>query len=129
MTEDERHLDLLGIFHYVVGGFAALFALFPVFHLAIGIAMVLGKFSGGENPPPPAIGWIFIALAAAFMLVGWTLAAVLVVAGRRIRARRSRDFCFVVACVECIFMPFGTVLGIFTIIVLNKDSVKALFRD
>ena len=28
---------------------------------------------------------------------------------------------------ECILMPFGTVLGVFTLIVLMRDSVKALF--
>jgi len=34
-----------------------------------------------------------------------------------------------VAAVECIFMPFGTVLGVFTIIVLNRPSIKALFQQ
>ena len=29
--------------------------------------------------------------------------------------------------IECIFMPVGTVLGVFTIIVLVRNSVKALF--
>jgi hypothetical protein len=29
--------------------------------------------------------------------------------------------------VACLFMPFGTVLGIFTIIVLVRPQVKALF--
>ncbi len=29
--------------------------------------------------------------------------------------------------VACMFMPFGTVLGVFTIIVLLRDSVKELF--
>jgi hypothetical protein len=31
------------------------------------------------------------------------------------------------ACIECMFMPFGTVLGVFTIIVFIRQSVKALF--
>jgi hypothetical protein len=35
--------------------------------------------------------------------------------------------CFAMAGVECIFMPFGTVLGVFTILVLNRQSVKELF--
>jgi hypothetical protein len=35
--------------------------------------------------------------------------------------------CFVMACGECMFMPFGTVLGVFTILVLNRQSVKGLF--
>jgi len=38
-------------------------------------------------------------------------------------------FCFVVACIECLFMPFGTVLGAFTIIVLMRPSVKNLFAQ
>jgi len=33
----------------------------------------------------------------------------------------------VMACVECLFIPFGTILGVFTIIVLLRESVKALF--
>jgi hypothetical protein len=32
-----------------------------------------------------------------------------------------------VACVECLSMPFGTVFGVFTILVLNRASVKELF--
>ena len=38
-------------------------------------------------------------------------------------------FCIVVAGVECMIMPFGTVLGVFTLIMLMKDSVKALFES
>jgi hypothetical protein len=33
----------------------------------------------------------------------------------------------VMAGVECIFSPFGTVLGIFTIFVLMRESVKQMF--
>lgn len=32
-----------------------------------------------------------------------------------------------IAGLECIFMPFGTVLGVFTLIALNKDSIKEMF--
>jgi len=32
-----------------------------------------------------------------------------------------------IACVECLFIRFGTILGVFTIIVLLRESVKALF--
>jgi hypothetical protein len=31
------------------------------------------------------------------------------------------------ACIECLFLPFGTILGVFTIIVLSRESVKELF--
>jgi hypothetical protein len=31
--------------------------------------------------------------------------------------------------INCIFIPIGTVLGVFTIIVLTRDSVKELFGE
>jgi len=34
----------------------------------------------------------------------------------------------VMAAIECIFMPFGTVLGVFTIVVLARPSVKEMFE-
>ena len=42
--------------------------------------------------------------------------------------RKHYTFCFVMACVECLSVPFGTVLGVFTILVLNRASVKELFN-
>ena len=37
-------------------------------------------------------------------------------------------YCLVMAGIECLFMPFGTVLGVFTIIVLMRESVKEMFK-
>jgi hypothetical protein len=34
----------------------------------------------------------------------------------------------VIACIECIFLPFGTILGVSTIIVLSHESTKQLFE-
>ena len=62
------------------------------------------------------------------ILCGWTLACFMIAAGRKLRGRRSRMFCLVIAGIECAFVPLGTVLGVFTIIVLVKDSVKAMFE-
>jgi hypothetical protein len=128
-SDDSSQVDLLGIFHYIVGGMTAFFACFPLIHVAIGLAMVLGKFDGNNAPPPPAaLGWLFVVLGGAFVLFGWMLAIAILVAGRKLRARSSRMYCLVVGAVECMMMPFGTVLGVFTIIVLMKDSVKELFE-
>jgi hypothetical protein len=127
MSTDEQHLNLLEIFHYVVGGLTALFACIPLIHFGIGVAMVAGAFDG-KDAPPAFLGWLFIVFAGFFILCGWTLAACLIVAGRRLRQRTHRRFCLVVAGLACLMMPYGTVLGVFTIIVLMRDSVKALFE-
>jgi hypothetical protein len=55
-------------------------------------------------------------------------AIVVAFAGRSLSRRNHYWFAFVVACVECIFVPFGTILRVFTIIVLSRESVKTLFR-
>jgi len=128
MTQDDEHLNLLGIFHFVVGGLIAFFSCFPLIHVGVGLAMVLGAFNTGTNPPPPAMGWIFIVFGAGFILLGWTIAMTIIVAGKRLRAKRSYMYCLVIAALECLIMPFGTALGVFTIIVLMKDSVKQAFE-
>ena len=39
MSDEANQLDLLAIFHYVVGGMTALFACIPLIHVAIGLAL------------------------------------------------------------------------------------------
>jgi hypothetical protein len=126
MTEDEQHLDLLAIFHYIVGGLTAVFSCIFLVHVAIGIAMLHGAFDG-KGAPPKFFAWLFIILPSVFILAGWTLSGFIVAAGRRLKRRVSRTFCLVIAGLECFLMPFGTVLGVFTIVVLMKDSVKQIF--
>jgi hypothetical protein len=128
VNEDAQHLQLLSIFHYVVGGLAGLFGCFPILHLAIGIAAVTGALDDGSgSPPPAAFGWIFILVAASMMAFMWAMAIAIIVAGWMLAARRAYTYCLVVAGVECMFMPVGTVLGVLTIIVLVRPSVKQLF--
>jgi len=125
MNQDEQYLKLLSIFHYVVGGLAALFACMPIIHLSIGIAMLVGAI----DDAPAFIGLMFVVMAVLFIAFGWTLAVCLIVAGRCLAKRKRYIFCLVIAAISCMFMPFGTVLGIFTIIVLMRPSVKELFTD
>lgn len=128
MKQDEDHLRLISIFHYVVAGLAGLFAMFPIIHLVIGLVIILApqKFAG-KGGPPPFLGWFFVLFAAAFITLGWVFAGCVFTAGRFLAKRKHYMFCFVMACVECVFMPFGTVLGVFTIIVLMRETVKQLF--
>jgi hypothetical protein len=70
-----------------------------------------------------------MAFAAFFIVAGWTLAGLMVLAGRSLAARTRYTFCLVIGAVECLFMPVGTVLGVFTIIVLVRESVKGMFRN
>jgi hypothetical protein len=131
MSEDLEHLKLLSIFHYVLAGFTALFACFPVIHLSIGISMLLGSFSSDypTSGPPSFFGLMFVVIPAIFILFGWALAICIFLAGRYLSSKRHRLFCLVIAGINCAFAPFGTVLGVFTIVVLMRPSVKNLFSS
>ncbi len=132
MNQDQEHLRLLSIFHYVVAGLSALFACIPLVHLTLGLFFIFAsdKMTGPGQPPPPAfIGWFFVILAAGFILAGWTFAICVLYAGRCLAKRKRLLFCQVMAGIECAFMPFGTVLGVFTLLVLTRASVKPLFGE
>jgi hypothetical protein len=126
MKQDLEHLKLLSIFHYVVAGMAALFACIPFIHFFMGLALATGAF-GDADPGTRPIGFGLMVFAGLFILAGWTLAALIAFTGRSLQTRKRFTFCLVMAGVECIFMPFGTVLGVFTIIVLMRESVKEIF--
>jgi MFS family permease len=131
MSQDEEHLKLLAIFHYIVGAIGAFFACFPLLYVGMGVLFVASPHfmtEGQKGPPPPAaIGYVFIAIGAFFALLGWSAAIATVISGRYIAKRRKRLFSVVMAAILCMFMPFGTVLGVFTIIVLTKESVQRLY--
>jgi len=128
MDKDLEHLKLLSIFHYVNAGIWALFGCFPILHLAMGIAMVLGAFSGGKNPMPAALGWFFIAFASIIISAGWTLAVCNFIAANKIKRHINYLFCLIVAGINCAFFPTGTVLGVFTFLVLLREPVKQIFK-
>lgn len=127
-TQDLEHLRLLSIFHYVVAAITGVLSLFPVIHLVIGIAMITGRM-GATDQEARFAGWIFVAFASVFIACGMTLAGFIAYAGRCLQRKRRHMLCLVVAALSCMMMPFGTVLGVFTLITLTKPQVKALFAD
>jgi hypothetical protein len=133
MNEDLEHLRLLSIFHYVVAGIGALFACFPCFHLAFGLILAItpGAIEHGTRGNPEIsqfIGAMMAGIAGVMILAGWTLALCVFLSARFLAVQRNYTFCLVIACILCIMVPFGTVLGVFTIIVLMRPSVKSLFN-
>src|SRR5437868_8304254 len=131
MNQDKGHLRLLAIFHYIAAGLAALFSCFPLLYTTIGAIFIFvarhGTPKPGEELPPEFLGWIFVGLGSFLFLLGITMAICILIAGRCLSRRKYYSFTLVMACIECLFIPFGTILGVFTIIVLSRESVRGLF--
>lgn len=128
---DDEHLNLLAVFHFVLAGFAVLGLLFLVLHCLLMRSIFMNTemwaHSKGGPPPPQIMAmmlWFYGFLA--LMLVMGGVANLL--SGQFIRQRKHRTFSLVVAGCNCIHVPLGTTLGVFTFIVLLRDPVRDLYQ-
>lgn len=129
MNKDLQHLKILSIFHYLVGGLIAVIASAFLFHFVVGVMMIVSPASmGGSPPPPPLLGWLFALGGGGAVLCGWTIGIGMMLAGRFLSRRKHPLFCTVMAGIATLWQPFGTVLGVFTLLVLLRPSVKRLFE-
>jgi hypothetical protein len=128
---DREQLGLLAIFYYVLAGISVLVGCFPVIHLTVGLLFLGGAVSlQGDSPdraPVALIGGFFVGIAAIIIFLSWTQALLLYLTGRNLQNCRNHLFCMIIAGITCLNFPLGTILGVFTIIVLQRESVRAKF--
>ena len=128
-TVDDRHLSVLSILHFVGAGLAFLGLGFVGLHYAMFSSVFNNPdlWKGAAQPPPAdffgVFKWIYVVLAAWYV----TSLVLNLLTGIYLRRKVHRTFCFVVAGMNCLQFPLGTILGIFTIIVLARDSVRSAF--
>jgi hypothetical protein len=127
-TQEKDTLHMLSIFHYVIAGLIALIACIPLIHLTIGLSLTAGAIAGDE-PALGMVGTVFTLFASLAILVGWGLATFIFLSGRSLDRQEKYQFCMIGAGVLCIFMPLGTILGVFTLVTLQDESVKAIFKS
>lgn len=131
---DEEHLKMLSLGYLVSAGVSAFYSLFGLLYVFMGIMMrtTLSTLpqtpaNPAQAPPPAFVGWIFTFIGLAFFLVAIAVSAARFRAAWCIKHRKWRVFCMVVAGIGCLEFPYGTVLGIFSFLVLGRDSVLELF--
>lgn len=128
---DAEHIRLLAIFHFVAAGLALVGVFFSTVYFAMFQVMFSNPEMWGESqqgPPPAAMLAIFRWLLGIF--VAWFLVAAVgnLLSGLFLRARRHHTFSMVMAAINCLHIPLGTVLGVFTLIVLGRASVRRLYE-
>ena len=128
---DADHLNLLAVFHFLAAGLAllgslALLAQQSMMRAFFDDPRIWQNQPQGARPPEQffeIFRWMFLIMFAVF----FTAAVLNVLSGFFIRARKFRTFSFIVAALNCLNIPLGTILGVFTFIVLMRDSVRELY--
>ena len=134
MEKDHEHLKLLGIFHYIWGALSLLGGIFiGGYFLVIGVILMNNpptSTSSEDSGTASMAGGILIGVGVVLFLVVVVYGILTLMAGGKYRKHQGGYwFCFILAIVTLVIggIP-GIVLGIFSLIVLSRESVKTLFR-
>ena len=123
---DNEHLRLLRIGYFVSAAQTAIFI--PVGLLYAGMGVMFSQLPTGAAPPPSFMSWLFGLLGAGFAGLAAAAATLKLLTAIRLKERRSRVMCLIAAGLSCLDIPYGTMLGIWTFIVLGRASVRRQFE-
>ncbi len=125
---DRSDLNMLSMIYNIlsilnlIGGVMMVLAL-----VGVGILfMVAGSSAGGGKAA--LVGLVPMGFALFLALVLGVGVYIGFLTAQSYRDRRRWTLCFVMACLSLPSVPLGTLLGIYAIIVLNRPSVKKMFR-
>ncbi len=120
-----KHLKSIEIFHYVYGAMVCFGGLFL---LAIA---ALGGFLGSDfvaersaDGAPRVVGAVLGVVGVTLFVLVEAFGILNIYSGSRIGKRKDRTFSMVVAAINCLSIPLGLLLGVFTLIALSEEPVK-----
>ena len=157
LTDDEarivarERLNFLAIGFYVRGGVMLAFSCFFLFYVCmlLGFSFIPEAAWNQPSPsptpttfalptpsphpanagaPPVIFFRILAGVMGGMMLLGWTIGGLTAYAGRCIRKRKHKVLIYVMAAMNCLFVPYGILLGIFTFIVLGSPAALEEFK-
>ena len=132
-VRDQEHLRLLALFHYISGAvtvaFSLLYGLWALF-ASVMFASIPQQARGNINDPfaEQFMPVMIFGMFGIFCVIGVIYGIVEIVAGRFISQRRLRIFTIIASLPRLIFIPYGTILTIFTLLVLDRASVRLHYR-
>lgn len=128
--QDDDQLALLSILWKIYAGVLSLITCFGLVYMSIGVFLGTmigaspGSASKGEGLLVGGIftfvGFLLIAISGAAVFFAWSVA-------NNLKNRTAYTMCFVVACIVCLSFPIGTAIGVFTLVVLSRPTVKTAF--
>jgi hypothetical protein len=133
-ANDVSQLEVLPLLFTIMGFLTFCGSSLFIMHFIMGLTLffdpqAFGPIDGpkGSKPLPPFIALGMAGMGAFAVLAGWLLSAGCFLASGWIKRREMFSWITVVSAVLCMITPFGTALGVFTLVVLNRAQVKAVF--
>ena len=124
---DAEHLKLLRWGYFISAGLSACFSVFGLLYAGVGAFIANVPVKAGQHAPPEHLGLFFAILGISLTVIMLSVAAVKLRVAKALRERNHRTLCYVVAVLALFGVPFGTFLGIATLLVLSRPSVANLF--
>lgn len=128
-TDDEQ-IRILSIVYYVFAGLSAVGGCLPFIHVFVGILFLVNPPQvEGPNPfPAEFFGMMFVVFGLFVILCCWAIAILQFLTARSLANRTRHSLCVIASAISCLFVPLGTILGVFSLIVLMRPSVKEQFE-
>ena len=124
-----RNLDTYRILFIIKGVLNLLISLFGLVYVVMGFiipAPTMTDFPG--YTPFNIMSIILVVFGSIFILFAIIMAVLTFLAAKYIGERRSATFIIVISIINCLTGVLGIVLGILTIIEIQKPEVRALFE-
>ena len=124
-------LRLLSIGYYIQGGIAAFYTLLMLGYSAFATAILanINKVAAEsrQQQVPPALLSIISILLAILLGLACVYTVCMFLVGYWLPRSRNKVFIQIIGALNCLAIPYGTVLGIFTLMVLQRPSAKQFF--
>lgn len=132
---DDEHLRLLSLGYLIDGcltiAFSCLFIIhFAIFNYFTSNPQIFDDSMSQINNAMPFDFFRIIAMVLGFIIVlGILFGVAKIFSSRFIKRRKYRMFSYIIGIPDLLYVPFGTVMGISTIIVLGRQSVKDQYLE
>jgi hypothetical protein len=121
-------LKLLAIGHYVQGGITAFYSLLLLGYFSL-MGTLFAKLGADQSAGrlPPGFGAILSAVFGVLFLLCALYTLCIFLAAYWLRHHRNMLFIQIVSGFNCLVVPYGTLLGVFTLIVLSRPTARLFF--
>ena len=130
---NNEHLNLLSIFYFIYGGLTIFVSfIFLLYGGILSFFLSSGNINKITDNTNELSGFPFGIITGVFIVLFFVVLAygiLFIIAGLKIRKKQNRVFSMVIGIIAMLSFPLGTVLGIFAIIILSKDSVIEQYNN